>query len=62
MEDNIQTLILRTSQSMKELKIVNENVKILDKKLSKIIFEEKKKVIQNLYIKHPKKYFVKSIS
>ncbi len=43
MEDNIQTLILRTSQSIKELKIVNENIKVFDKKISKIIFDEKKK-------------------
>lgn len=60
MEDNIQTLILRTSQSIKEMKIVNENIKVLDKKISKIIFDEKKKIIQKLYMKYPKKYFVKS--
>ncbi len=60
MEDNIQSLILRTSQSMKELKIVNENIKILDKKISKIVFEEKTKVIQKLYIKYPKKYYMYS--
>ncbi len=60
MNDNIQKILLSTSQSIKELKITNENIKKLDKKISKIVFEEKKKVIQKLYMKHPKKYFLHS--
>lgn len=60
MEDNIQTLILRTSQSVKELKIVNENIKKLDKKISKIVFDEKKYMLHKFLIKNPKKYFVHS--
>ncbi len=60
MNEHIEKILLSTSQSMKELKIINENVKKLDKKLSKVIFEEKKKVIQKLYMKHPKKYFLHS--
>lgn len=56
--DNIQTLILRTSQSMKELQVINKNVKVLDKKISKILFEEKKKIINKFLIKNPKKKYL----
>ena len=58
--DNIQTLILRTSQSMKELQVINKNVKVLDKKISKILFEEKKKIINKFLIKNPKKCLIQS--
>ncbi len=60
MEDNIQKLILRTSQSVKELKIINENIKVLDKKISKIVFEEKKIILHKCLIKNPKKYYMYS--
>jgi hypothetical protein len=60
MDEDIKKILLSTSQSMKELKIINENVKKLDKKLSKIIFEEKKKIINKLYMKQSKKYFISS--
>jgi hypothetical protein len=60
MEDNIQSLILRTSQSIKELKIVNENIKVLNKKVSKIVFDEKKYMLHKFLIKHPKKYYMYS--
>ncbi len=59
MNDNIEKILLSTSQSMSELKGINHNVKVLDKKLSKIVFEEKKKIINKLYMKYPKKYFIK---
>lgn len=58
--DNIQTLILRTSQSMKELQVINKNVKVLDKKISKILFEEKRKIINKFIIKNPKKCLIQS--
>ncbi len=51
MNNNIEKILLRTSQSMKELKIINENIKNLDKKISKIVFEEKKRIINKIYIK-----------
>ncbi len=60
MEDNIQALILRTSESVKELKIVNENIKKLDKKISKIIFDEKKYFINKFLLKNSKKSFIYS--
>lgn len=60
MEDNIQALILRTSESVKELKIVNENIKKLDKKISKIIFDEKKYFINKFLIKNSKKSYIYS--
>ncbi len=64
MDNNIEEILLSTSQSMKELKIINENIKKLDKKISKIVFEEKKKIINKLYMKHsikyPRKYFISS--
>ncbi len=59
MNDNIQKILLSTSQSIKELKITNENIKKLDKKISKIVFEEKKRIVNKLYVKD-KKYFLYS--
>ncbi len=56
MNNNIEKILLNTSQSLKELKIVNENIKKLDKKISKIVFEEKKRIVNKMYIKD-KKYF-----
>ncbi len=53
MDEHIQKILLSTSQSMTELKGINQNVKKLDKKLSKVIFEEKKKIIQKLYMTTP---------
>jgi hypothetical protein len=51
MNEHIEKILLNTSQSMKELKIINENIKKLDKKISKIVFEEKKRIINKIYIK-----------
>ncbi len=59
MNEHIEKILLRTSQSIKELKIVNENIKKLDKKISKIVFEEKKRIVNKMYIKD-KKYFLHS--
>ncbi len=59
MNNNIEKILLNTSQSLKELKIVNENIKKLDKKISKIVFEEKKRIVNKLYVKD-KKYFLYS--
>ncbi len=59
MNNNIEKILLNTSQSLKELKIVNENIKKLDKKISKIVFEEKKRIVNKMYIKD-KKYFLYS--
>jgi hypothetical protein len=54
MDNNIEKILLGTSQSLKELKIINENITYLDKKISKIVFEEKKRIINKIY---NKKYF-----
>jgi hypothetical protein len=57
MNDNIEKILLSTSQSMKELKVINQKIKNLDKNISKIVFEEKKRVINKIYIKKNEKYF-----
>ena len=48
--DNIEKIILSTSQSMKELNHINKKIKVINKRLDKVILEEKKRILTTFLV------------